>query len=119
MLNASSDLPEGVGRTTLILFRIALLFGLAPGGVCLALGVTTQTGELLPHRFTLTRTPWNYFHGAAGGLFSVALSLGSPPVAVSDHPVLWSSDFPPSEYSEGGHSPTLTPYNATLVGQEY
>ena len=30
-----------------------------------------------------------------GGIFSVALSLGSPPVAVSDHPALWSSDFPP------------------------
>jgi len=26
----------------------------------------------------------------------VALSLGSPPVAVSDHPALWSSDFPPA-----------------------
>ena len=31
-----------------------------------------------------------------GGMFSVALSLGSPPVAVSDHPALWSSDFPPA-----------------------
>ncbi len=31
-----------------------LLFGLAPGGVCLAPDVTTGTGELLPHRFTLT-----------------------------------------------------------------
>jgi hypothetical protein len=27
----------------------------------------------------------------------VALSLGSPPVAVSDHPALWSSDFPPAD----------------------
>jgi hypothetical protein len=25
----------------------------------------------------------------------VALSLGSPPVVVSHHPVLWSPDFPP------------------------
>ena len=32
----------------------ALLFGLAPGGVYLAPDVTTGTGELLPHRFTLT-----------------------------------------------------------------
>ena len=31
-----------------------------------------------------------------GGIFSVALSLGSPPVAVSDHPALRSSDFPPA-----------------------
>ena len=30
-----------------------------------------------------------------GGLVSVALSLGSPPVRVTDHHALWSSDFPP------------------------
>src|SRR5438876_1658879 len=30
------------------------LFGLAPGGVCLAPPVTRETGALLPHRFTLT-----------------------------------------------------------------
>ena len=29
-----------------------------------------------------------------GGLFSVALSLGSPRVAVSHHPALWSPDVP-------------------------
>ena len=31
--------------------------GLAPGGVYLATTVTDRAGELLPHRFTLTRTP--------------------------------------------------------------
>src|SRR2546428_5230704 len=30
----------------------------------------------------------------AGGLFSVALSRGSPRVAVSNHPALWSPDVP-------------------------
>ena len=34
--------------------RRACLFGLAPGGVCLANQVTSAAGELLPHRFTLT-----------------------------------------------------------------
>jgi len=29
-----------------------------------------------------------------GGLFSVALSRGSPRVGVTDHPVLWSPDLP-------------------------
>ena len=29
-----------------------------------------------------------------GGLFSVALSLTSRSVGVTDHPVLWSPDFP-------------------------
>jgi hypothetical protein len=45
----------------------ALLFGLAPGGVCLASDVTTGTGELLPHRFTLTRhsTPDRFSSGFA------------------------------------------------------
>ncbi len=46
-----------------------------------------QSGELLPRLFTLTEI--------FGGIFSVALSLGLPPVAVSDHPAQWSSDFPP------------------------
>ena len=32
---------------------------------------------------------------AIGGVFSAALSLGLPRVAVSDLPVLWSPDFPP------------------------
>ena len=31
---------------------------------------------------------------AQGGVFSVALSLGSPPVGVTDHPALRSPDFP-------------------------
>ena len=33
------------------------LFGLAPGGVYQAIPITRDTGELLPHLFTLT--PWN------------------------------------------------------------
>ncbi len=40
-------------------------------------------GALLPHRFALARgTPCG---SCAGGLFSVALSLGSPPPAISRH----------------------------------
>ena len=39
-------------------------------------------GGLLPHRFTLACRP-----RSTGGLFSVALSLGSPPPAVSRHRV--------------------------------
>ena len=46
-------------------------------------------GALLPHRFTLARglsgKPWQVNPGCAGGLFSVALSLGSPPPAVGRH----------------------------------
>jgi hypothetical protein len=46
----SSDLPESLDGQP----SNALLFGLAPGGVCRAPDVTAGTGELLPHRFTLT-----------------------------------------------------------------
>ncbi len=69
--------------------RPYILLDLAPGGVYLATGVTSDAGALLPHRFTLT--------GAAnspGGLFSVALSCESPRLAVSQHLVLWSPDLP-------------------------
>ena len=41
-------------------------------------------GALLPPRFTLTLPPM-FSHARSGGLFSVALSLGSPPPAVSRH----------------------------------
>jgi hypothetical protein len=46
----SSDLP---GNSSGPLSSVPL-FGLAPGGVCLAPIVTDETGELLPHPFTLT-----------------------------------------------------------------
>src|SRR5512133_3792513 len=45
----------------------------------------------------LTLSPLPAFAKAmAGGLLSVALSLGSPPVPVRDHPALRSPDFPPA-----------------------
>ena len=72
-----------------------LLFGLAPDRVYQAFPVTRETGELLPHLFTLTPIDSKNAY-PRGGIFSVALSLGSPPVAVSDHPALRSSDFPPA-----------------------
>ena len=67
--------------------RGGALLGLAPGGVYRATPVTRSAGGLLPHRFTLTDQP-------VGGLFSVALSRGSPRVAVSNRPALWSPDVP-------------------------
>ena len=50
-----------------------------------------DAGGLLHHRFSfsLTRT-WR----AAGVFFSAALSVESPRLAVSQHPALWSPDFP-------------------------
>jgi len=44
----------------------------------------------------LTLSPLPAFAEAqAGGLLSVALSLGSPPLDVIQHHALWSPDFPP------------------------
>src|SRR5204863_9774822 len=71
-------------------------FGLAPGGVCQAARVTPDAGALLPHRFTLTcaARPGCPDRVAIGGLFSVALSCGSPRLAVNQHPALRSPDLP-------------------------
>ena len=89
----SSNLPESLDGPP----SRTLLFGLAPGGVCQASDVTTGTGELLPHRFTLTPT-------LRGGLLSVALSCSSPRLGITQHPALRSPDFPPALFSEDQRS---------------
>ncbi len=92
---ASSGLPEshdvanhdGAARTP-----PCSLHGLAPDGVYRAATVTRRAGKLLPYRFTLaTRLA---VANPFGGLLSVALSLVSRPVCVTDHPVLRSPDCP-------------------------
>jgi len=52
-----------------------------------------RSGALLPHHFTLTVHP-SLAGLPAGGIFSVALSVASPRLAVSEHAACWSSDFP-------------------------
>lgn len=74
-----------LGRAALV----RILCDLAPGGVYLAGPVTRPAGGLLHHRFTLTHRP-----KPMGGLFSVALSRGSPRVGVTHHRALWSPDVP-------------------------
>ena len=85
----SSDLPEDLGVSASETGRSpqVLLFGLAPHGVCRASSRHRPSGALLPHPFTLTCP-------RAGGLLSVALSVASPRLAVSEHVARWSSDFP-------------------------
>jgi hypothetical protein len=36
-----------------------------------------------------------------GGIFSVALSLELPPLRITEHPALWSPDFPPRSRPPG------------------
>ncbi len=82
---ACSDLPgSDAGHA------IAPLFGLAPGGVYRAANCYQSRGALLPHLFTLAGA-----RRRLGGLFSVALSVGSRPPGVTWHPALRSPDFPP------------------------
>jgi hypothetical protein len=72
--------------------RAALfLLGLAPGGVYRADAVTRIAGGLLHHRFTLACAhrpkvrERNQRVRAIGGLLSVALSIGSPRLGVTQH----------------------------------
>jgi hypothetical protein len=97
LLNTSSSLPEsndGPDRPAAVEAAFSLL-GIAPGGVYRASQVALAAGALLPHRFTLACAAASGLAAAIGGLLSVALSLTLRPVGVTDHPVLWSPDFPP------------------------
>ncbi len=69
------------------------LFGLSPGGVCPAGPVTSAA--VRSYRTVSPLPPAEACFDGVGGLFSVALSLASRPVAVSNHPGPWSPDFPP------------------------
>ena len=85
---ASSGLPGcDAGRI------IAPLFGLAPDGVYPAAHCCQARGALLPHHFTLTCEPDE--SGPIGGMFSVALSVGSRRPGITWRPALRSPDFPP------------------------
>jgi len=110
LLRVSSDLTRPVfvlsdkfERAILTPFGERDLFGLAPGGVYPAIPIAQGTGELLPHLFTLTLWNGGYAYSTGRYLFCgtflipcevglVATSHGT--VRITDHPALWSSDFP-------------------------
>ena len=83
----SSDLPESSAGHT-----IRFLFGLAPGGVYHAGRVTTNA---VRSYHTISPLPDRRLTAPSGGIFSVALSIGSRRPDVIWHPALWSPDFPP------------------------
>jgi len=92
---ASTGPDQPARRTSREAAARTLIFGLAPGGVCRASRVAPAAGALLPHRFTLTAAAIRRgLKATRGGLLSVALSRALRPVGVTDHPVLWSPDFP-------------------------
>ena len=75
------------------------LFGLAPGGVCPAADVAA--GAVRSYR-TLSPLPGSA-EAWPGGLLSVALSLGSPPAAVSRHRVSMEPGLSSTELALMGH----------------
>ena len=97
----SSNLPGGFGRASLKRPPIwpCSVWGL-PCPPCHQDG-----GALLPHLFTLA-TPG--FRPEFGGVFSVALSLGSPSLAVSQHTALGVRTFLPGRDVDRGDHPTYS-----------
>ena len=93
--DGSSDLPGGRSRLRRNGFgRAALcdasLFGLAPRRVCLA----TECRHPCWWALTATVSPITCARRPSAGLFSVALVVGSPRLAVSQFAALRCSDFP-------------------------
>ncbi len=104
---ASSDQPgNGAGHS------MVPLFGLAPGGVYLAsrspgcwCALTAPLHPYPQQKSEAGSRKSEHFHDPTSDLrhptsvqavsISVALALGSPPLGVTQHPALWSPDFPP------------------------
>ena len=77
----SATFSRNIGPMRKNLSAVLLRIGFAEPCSC------QHAGELLPRRSILTQKIFRRY-------ISVALSLGSPPAAVSRYPALWSSDFP-------------------------
>jgi len=86
---------------------IALLFGLAPGGVCRAGPVTRAAGELLPHRFTLTArrasppAGWRF-------AFCGTVPWGRPPWPLASTLPSGARTFLPRESPRAGDRPAFS-----------
>src|ERR1700756_860271 len=88
---ASCGLPASIGRAALDRSRREPL---APLLTLLRVGFTKppqSPAALVVSYTTVSPLPRRC---RRGGLFSVALSRGSPRVGVTDHPALWSPDLP-------------------------
>ena len=79
------------------------LFGIASGGVYLASRRHRHRGALLPHLFTMTTS--HRVDATGGRLFSVALSVELPRLAVSQYLGPRSPDFPLLSKKNSSDSP--------------
>ncbi len=115
--DASSGLPGGLGEPP---FRppVSRLAGRRrlPIWPCSGWGLPSSRCR---HRdwCALTAPFHPYPARGRGGLLSVALSVGSPPLAVSQHPALRSPDFPPRQpvRKNGRRGDHLLPFNASSM----
>jgi len=76
-------------------------------------------GELLPHRFTLAPAP-NRRRRAGPGRWAVVLCgtfRGSPRLGVTQHPALWSPDFPRRELSLAPRPPGRLLQQSSIEGR--
>ena len=92
---------------------IALLFGLAPGGVYRAGAVTRAAGELLPHRFTLTvpLTRRRFTFCGTG-------PWGCPPWRLASTLPCGARTFLPRELPHAGDHPAFSGANQRAWGSE-
>jgi len=82
-------------------------FGLAPGGVYIAYPVAWM---LVSSYLTFPPLP-----AKCRRYLSVALSLESPPLGVTQHPALWSSDFPHLPFGRCDHSAYSSNINVDII----
>src|SRR5258706_7715293 len=112
---ASSDRYPRARRATVN----ALLFGLAPGGVCLAGRSPGRRWALTPpfHPYLAARLRR---HALPGGFISVALSFVSPRLGVTQRPALLSPYLPPTAFTYvGGHPSAPTQANSTHTAKPH
>jgi hypothetical protein len=81
-----------LGRAALECLRRPAPRGAGLAWPCSGWGLPSHPGH--PGCWWALTPPFHPYRHEAGGLFSVALSRGSPRVAVSNHPALWSPDVP-------------------------
>jgi hypothetical protein len=93
---ASSNLPPDIGRATLHASVYVILQPIRRT----ALNVATQTGELLPHLFTLTPKK-------SKRLFSVTLLCSHKQFPVRKYGALRCPDFPPFHKGKATNRPTI------------
>src|SRR5690606_34469542 len=93
------------------------LSDLAPGGVYLAAAVTSGTGALLPHRFTLTCPQRAVRRVEARGLLSVARAVALRAQPLAGTLALWCPDFPRRSAFPPSHATKPPTLRLTMVAR--